>query len=132
MGRCCSILLKSQYRTFICIRKILYLNTSKLSFEVAFSPTIATRLSVVLFNSGSICIHGQYIDHSAHPTQDYDVLLATIILRLIDINGTILSFDAENEGERAFLVDFHVSPLELNRSLDCEPSVRILGNGCRK
>ena len=43
---------------------------------------------------------------------------------------TILSFDAEKEGERVFLVVFHVSPLELNRSLDSEPSVRILGNGC--
>ena len=46
--------------------------------------------------------------------------------------GTILSFDAEKDGDRVFLVVFHVSPLELNRSLDSAPSVRILGNGCRE
>ena len=51
---------------------------------------------------------------------------------LIAVNYTILSFDAEKEGERVFLVVFHVSPLELNRSLDSEPSVRILGNGYRE
>ena len=40
---------------------------------------------------------------------------------------TNFSLDIEKEGERIFLVAFHVSPLELKRSLD-SPSVRRLGN----
>ena len=40
---------------------------------------------------------------------------------------TIFNLDAENEGVKAFLVDFHVSPLELNKSL---PSKSTFGIGC--
>ena len=53
-------------------------------------------------------------------------------IKFNDMSCTIFSLDAENDGDKVFLVVFHVSPLELNRSLDSAPSVRILGNGCRE
>ena len=39
---------------------------------------------------------------------------------------TIFNLDAENEGVKAFLVDFHFSPVELNRSV---PSKSTFGIG---
>ena len=45
---------------------------------------------------------------------------------------TIFSLDAENDGERVFLVFFHFSPREVNKLIEAASSDRKFGNGCKK